>query len=75
MLKDRFVQEHLSEDEKALKELKVRITLTSYNKVKRFFRGICKNPMEENDSRIYLTQESIEKNLKKYFGHKVEFLN
>jgi len=41
-----------------------------YNKLMRFFKAVSKNSKDAlKESQIYLTQGSIEKNLKIYFGH------
>lgn len=45
-----------------------------YRKTVRFFRNVSKNPAEVKDSKLFLTQESLQKKLKNHFGHKCDFL-
>lgn len=59
-----------------LRAIEKRLGYKIYNKLMRFFKGIAKNTNDAiKDSELYLTEESIMKKLKDYFGHKCDFLS
>lgn len=61
--------------EQKLATMRVSMTPTVYDQVFRFFDFLKHNTTEKNHSRVYLTEQSIKTNLKKYFGHKTLFLD
>ena len=76
-IRDRLEKELglLSDKERALKEAKEKLGVQTYNALYQFFDFMKYNTNETNQSRSYLTEGSILKNLHKYFGHKTLFLD
>lgn len=59
-----------------LRAIQKRLGDKIYNKLMRFFKGIAKNTNDAiKESQLYLTEDSIVKKLREYFGHKCEFLS
>ena len=69
------MQDHLTEKEKKLAEMRIMITGTTYDQLWRFFDFMKHNVNEKNHSKCFMTQDSLRLNLKKYFGHKTNFLD
>ena len=74
-IKERIEKEFLTEKEKILREARVRITPHIYDPLFRFFDFLKHNTGETNQSRCYLTEQSILQKLNKYFGHKTTLLD
>ena len=74
-VRELLMKEHLTDKEKKLEELSIMITESVYNKLWRFFNFVKHNVNEKNQSKCYMTKESLKLNLKKYFGHKTTFLD
>lgn len=74
-IKERIEKELLTEKEKTLREARVRITPHIYDPLFRFFDFLKHNTGETNQSRCYLTEQSILQKLNKYFGHKTSLLD
>ena len=55
--------------------MQIRVTPSIYDLLWRFFDFLKHNVNEKNQSRCYLTEQSIRLNLKKYFGHKTLLLD
>ena len=74
-VRERLMLENLTEKEKKLAEMKIMITGTTYDQLWRFFDFMKYNVNEKNQSKCFMTQDSLRLNLKKYFGHKTNFLD
>ena len=65
----------LSAKEKKLAEMRLMITGMVYDDLFRFFDFCKHNVNEKNQSKCYMTEASLQLNLKKYFGHRTPFLD
>ena len=65
----------MTEKEKVLREARIRLTPSIYDPLWRFFDFMKHNINESNQSRCYLTEQSILLKLHKYFGHKTPLLD
>lgn len=74
MLKERFEKETQTEKEKKLQEMRVILTPQVFDPLWRFFEFHKHNVNEKVMSKVYMTEQSIRANLKKYFGHKSALL-
>lgn len=72
---EQFKRQRMNDMDAELLITKNRIGETQYRKLLRFFKNICKNPVESKDSGLFMTQESLTKKLKNHFGHKCDFLS
>ena len=74
-LRRKFENQMLSEREKYLKRMRLLLKEPVYNDLFRFFDFLKHNDKEKNQSKCYLTKNSIRNNLRKYFGHETKFLD
>ena len=74
-LRRKFENQMLSEREKYLNRMRLLLKEPVYNDLFRFFDFLKHNDKEKNQSKCYLTKNSIRNNLRKYFGHETKFLD
>ena len=68
-----FIYKFMSDAEKAMHKIEKEIPESRKGPIKRFFLAISDNPEETNVAKTYLSSESVEKGVNKYFGHKCTF--
>ena len=73
-VREKIEKEHLSDREKKLDEFKIMITGSTFDELFRFFDFMKHNTNERNISKCFMTEGSLQLNLKRYFGHKTTFL-
>ena len=74
-VREKLEKEHFTDKEKKLDRLEIEITSSVYEHLLRFFTFMKHNIKEKNVSKMFMTEDSINVNLKKYFGHKTSFLD
>jgi len=73
---ERYHKENKTKEDTDLEDNIAVIGEQNFKSLWRFFKALSKNAKsEKRKTKVYLTNESIRKNLCTYFGHKTDFLN
>jgi hypothetical protein len=68
-----FMYKHMTDNEKAILAIEKQLPDKKKGPIKRFYLAISINPDETNVAKTFLTSDSVEKGVNKYFGHKCTF--
>ena len=72
--KQNIMNEQMDERQKKIEDLKLRVEKIEWPDIMRFFSFLRQNTFEEQEHKMFLTEQSIRFNLAKYFGHQCNFL-